>query len=149
MICGLIGGRAKADIGHLNTTQLLIKDYKQWDRLGISSVTGLSLASELIKRAGFLEAIEEYVEERELGLFCLMTGCSQEGCFERELLLVGNDAKRVVELIRGELELEDVAGSNILMFNQRNLSARYVFCLVNASSRKQVYPLVIQALSKL
>lgn len=124
---GYLWGRAKADIGHLNTGQLLIKDYKQWDRLGISSVTGLSLEANLTAREGFQEAIDALIKDRDLSLFCLMTGCNHgyDRGFERELLLFGKDARRVAELIREELKLEEAGESIHLMFNQRNLSARY------------------------
>jgi inorganic pyrophosphatase/exopolyphosphatase len=125
----VVNRSAKADIGHLNTGQLLIKDYKQWEKLGISSVTGLSLASNLTKRVGFKDAVDAFVKERDLELFCLMTGCNHGDArgFERELLLVGKDAEKVVEMIREELKLEGGGDPSILLFNQRNLSARFVY----------------------
>lgn len=118
--------------------QLLIKDYKQWDTLGIASVSGLSLEKDLSLRREFKTILETFSLERGLVLFCIMTAFTHQDSrgFQRELLLLGEQADRVTELIKDDLQLELTSESPEKIFLQRNLSA----------SRKQVYPCLSRAL---
>jgi exopolyphosphatase len=161
---------AKSDIAPLSLTDILRKDYKSWTEngvnLGIASVVqGLeflrskasSEASDSTsnedkdKEASLLRTCTSFAQERELGLFAIMTAfTNSQGEFERELLLLATEegkaseaAEKFVEKSKGELKLVEIDGHAgdgsvawLGVWRQENLEA----------SRKQVGPALREAM---
>lgn len=144
----------KEDISSLSFRDIFRKDYKEWDgsslKLGIScSVQGFEY---LVSKAGgeqqLADDFESWAKERELDVGAIMTTSHPEGEFRRHLLVWGltNEGSKAVERFRksGEkLQLEKwkdgaLDGENRFAWRQYNL----------ASSRKQVAPLLREALKK-
>ena len=119
---------AKLDVGQLTITEILRKDYKQWEegnlKVGISSVVKPIewLAQHADHDNGvdgrpqpLLDAIERFTSARELDLFVLMTAFANDSKFERQLLLLplsvpGRHAASVFETnASGELGLQTIS----------------------------------------
>jgi exopolyphosphatase len=151
---------AKSDISPLSLTDILRKDYKSWTenglQLGIASVVqGLPFLHEKAEaesKGSSVKACTSFAQERELGLFAIMTAFTNDkGDFERELLLLATEegkaseaAKKFVEKSKGELKLVEIDQSAekdgsvawLGVWRQENLEA----------SRKQVGPLLREAM---
>jgi exopolyphosphatase len=144
----------KEDISSLSFRDIFRKDYKEWDgsglKLGIScSVQGFEY---LVSKAGgeqqLVDDFASWAKERELDVGAIMTTSHPEGEFRRHLLVWGltDEGSKAVERFRkdGEkLQLEKwkdgaLDGENRFAWRQYNL----------ASSRKQVAPLLREALKK-
>ncbi len=149
---------AKKDIDHLELSDILRKDYKQWDeggkKLGISSV--VKPIRWLIEKAGqeasFSQAIQDFTESRNLSIYAIMTTSTNDrGQFERELLLHVPDsasvssAERFIDAAEQALGLEERQSANAQsstgiwrkVWMQRELG----------KSRKQVAPLLRKAMN--
>lgn len=112
---------ARKDVGALKLTDILRKDYKQWDEngmtLGISAV--VKPISFLVQKAdeegtALLGVLRSFSQERGLDLYALMTmSTSAAGKFQRELLVWGfggsaiSSAKQFSTSAQAELGLED------------------------------------------
>jgi exopolyphosphatase len=151
---------AKSDISPLSLTDILRKDYKSWTenglQLGIASVVqGLPFIHEKAEaesKGSLVKACTSFAQERELGLFAIMTAFTNDkGDFERELLLLATEegkaseaAEKFVEKSKGELKLVEIDQSGekegsvawLGVWRQENLEA----------SRKQVGPLLREAM---
>ncbi|KAI5464926.1 hypothetical protein BGZ63DRAFT_350566 [Mariannaea sp. PMI_226] len=144
----------KEDISSLSFRDIFRKDYKEWDgsglKLGIScSVQGFSY---LVEKAGGEQALADdfalWAKERELDVGAIMTTSHPNGEFQRHLLVWGltDEGKNAVERFRSigdKLQLETwkegaLDGENRHAWRQHNLAA----------SRKQVAPLLREALNK-
>ncbi|KAF2090680.1 exopolyphosphatase-like protein [Saccharata proteae CBS 121410] len=146
---------AKKDIGALALRDILRKDYKEWDedgvRLGISSVVkplGFLKAKAGEERGGekpFSTALEEFIKEKEVDMYAVMTAFADEGGeFKRELLLWGANGKgadfaqKFVQDASEELGLKDMGIGCLSMDGWKK-----VWWQENAAaSRKQVGPLL-------
>jgi exopolyphosphatase len=156
---------AKKNIGSLKLQDILRKDYKQWDqggrKLGVSSV--VKPMNFLQEKAGdeasakssseaFFEALRMFAEERELDMYSLMTtSTSQEGRFERELLLWAFNedavsfAKNFATNSQEELDLEEWQDSSDIAGDtewRKTWWQRQV-----QHSRKRVAPLLREAMA--
>ena len=151
---------AKTNIGSLTLMEILTKDYKQWTEnnlnLGISSaVKSLDYLSNKVEtdtsEAKLEDTLNQFMEERNLSVFAIMTASSSaEGDFQRELLAqakedgfaaLTNFSKRAVtELQLNELNVNGVVAQDKpasgqiwrKIWRQRELT----------KSRKQVAPLI-------
>ncbi|KAL6912834.1 hypothetical protein FSST1_010594 [Fusarium sambucinum] len=147
----------KEDISELSLRDVFRKDYKEWNgsglKLGISCV--VQNFDYLVKKAGnsepLLDAFEEWVKERNLDVASIMTTSHPDGEFQRHLLVWGisDQGREAVDRFvadSGEkLKLEtwkdgelDKHGHSRFAWRQHDL----------ASSRKQVAPLLREALKK-
>lgn len=142
-------------LDHLSTSDLLRKDYKEWNtengfRVGISSVAW-SLEAWAEREGGATEivkGVEAFAEERSLDLEIVMTGSDHGGDrgFEKELVIVIVEEKLRMAVMgeveggKGEkvLELEQWEQGVQGMYRQRNINM----------SRKQVWPLVKEWVEK-
>ncbi|RUS30994.1 hypothetical protein BC938DRAFT_478643 [Jimgerdemannia flammicorona] len=117
--------KARTQVSHLSTTDLLRKDYKEWTtsnkfRVGISSVSW-SIAAWAEREGGvsrLVNGVREFAKERELDLAVVMTGFDKERGFERELVVVVMEERLrqvVVEELEGEggKMLEDVQETGV------------------------------------
>ena len=142
---------AKSNITHLSSELLLVKDYKEWVldscKLGISSV-GWNINGGWLKRDGenFSHSLREYKNANNLDVLIIMTAFDHSKLdsnreFEREILFcVDGDYKSIIPMLECNSELDlEIVDSSLNLYNQRKLS----------SSRKQVYPIVEEALKKL
>lgn len=131
---------AKKDIGGIKLQEILRKDYKQWtegnQKLGISSVVkpisflqekARCEANERSTGDAFLIALQKFSEDRELGLFALMTQwTSSEGEFQRELFVwaftVDSIAavKKFLVTASDELRLEDWHDSDEFVYEEQS-----------------------------
>lgn len=152
---------AKMDIGGLGLDEILQKDYKLWTenglRLGMSSV--VKPLKFLVNKAGsgpaLKEVIEQFMKERNLSIFAIMTtSTTSEGYFQRELFLQARKAaampifnfldRAVSELDLQDLEIDGLSAQEILepeglgpwIWRQKAVS----------KSRKQVAPMLREAM---
>ncbi|KAF2140290.1 uncharacterized protein K452DRAFT_310049 [Aplosporella prunicola CBS 121167] len=151
---------AKRDIGRLTLSEILRKDYKQWEengfKLGISSVVkSLEFLQDKAKQEEsgdqpFFEAVERFAKERSLDMYATMTAYpSPEGEFRRQLFLWAlsdramGPAERFVASASKDLDLEELEEQMHVtesgngwkkVWRQKNVGA----------SRKQVGPLLRQ-----
>ena len=154
--------QAKRDIGSLNLTEILVKDYKGWTEnganLGISSVVKpldflVQKASE--EKPPFLEdQLQHFIGDRDLSVFAIMTtSTSSEGSFERELLVqarpsASSSAIKFAERSVSDLLLEDLDIDGIPTQNEPGQVWRKIWVQKDVSkSRKQVAPLLRQAMA--
>lgn len=117
--------RAKSDIAGLGVRDVLRKDYKAWreggKELGISSVVkplpflvqkARDEASDKSDGEAFDQAVDSFMEERDLAVYAIMTtSTTSSGHFQRELLLQARPdgtsaAERFGEHATSELGLE-------------------------------------------
>lgn len=155
---------AKFDISSLNTSDLLIKDYKDWTAesdavYGVATVL-LSLKTWLSMGEDLCQHFEDFCSERDLSiLFCMLAYQADDSVFRRELIVfkpksppvILDFAKLLLELQEGagkeSLQLspitmdlaEKLASSDVWFFSQENIKA----------SRKALQPLVHKLLAKL
>jgi len=141
---------AKFDCSSLTISELLIKDYKDWElgntKYGISSITApvSRLADPSVEKI-----LSKFCEENKLVFLICMTAHSTTGSFAREMVVyLGNSSEKkpLVNLLQAEKEILDLVPiqegntkENLFYFVQKNIK----------SSRKQVQPLVHKLLSKL
>lgn len=148
----------KEDISSLSFRDIFRKDYKQWEEngltLGISCVVqGFEyLLDKAETKQLFLRELEAWADERKLDVAAVMTTSHPGGKFHRQLLVWGmndrgkeavgrfRDVGRPLDLERWEDEdggLDAEGGNTRFAWRQGDLAA----------SRKQVAPLLRQALS--
>lgn len=149
---------AKKDIAGLQLTEILRKDYKQWDeagrRLGISSV--VKPLDWLVRQSGeemsFSNLVRKFAEERSLAIYAIMTAFTDEqGKFERELYLWAKDPSSIAsteEFIKMEgeelgLELKATAG---LQNQSADTWQKAWVQRATSRTRKQVAPLLRKAI---
>lgn len=157
---------AKKDVGSLKLHDILRKDYKQWDErgqlLGISSVVkpleflvrkaGSEAATESAQEA-FFTSLRAFSKDRGLNLYAIMTtSTSPDGEFQRELLVWGfseasiSAARRFASEAREELGLEDWQEADITKHNGEGEWLKVWQQRNTKHSRKQVAPLLRQAM---
>ena len=154
---------AKREISSLSVTEILIKDYKGWTesgrKLGISSV--VKPLGFLVQKASdeklpsFEEQLQQFMDDRDLSVFAIMTTSTSSECeFQRELLVqarssASSSATNFAEQGAFEFQLEDL---NIKGFSTQNEPGRYwrkVWLQKDVSkSRKQVAPLLRKAMAR-
>ncbi|KAI7865161.1 hypothetical protein BDF14DRAFT_1883708 [Spinellus fusiger] len=149
----------KSNVKHMNTRDLLRKDYKEWFvhgyRIGTSSLPWHLKG--WIERDGADSAIEAtwgYAKERHLDMEVILTSYDhskeeQGDSYKRELALfiVNNRLLEVKRALEMDTEIDlvpllipyDNAGGRIVLYNQINIKM----------SRKQIWPLIQSLLSKL
>ena len=150
---------AKRDIGGLSLDEILQKDYKLWSenglRLGMSSV--VKPLKFLVDKAesghALKEGIEQFMEQRDLSIFAIMT-ITCEGKFQRELFLQARKAaavpisnfldRAVAELNLQDLEIDGLSAQTSLETESLGL---WIWRQKAVSkSRKQVAPLLREAM---
>ena len=150
---------AKRDIGGLSLDEILQKDYKLWTenglRLGMSSV--VKPLKFLVDKAesghALKEGIEQFMEQRDLSIFAIMT-ITCEGKFQRELFLQARKAaavpisnfldRAVAELNLQDLEIDGLSAQTSLETESLGL---WIWRQKAVSkSRKQVAPLLREAM---
>lgn len=153
---------AKKDISSLSLTEVLIKDYKGWTesgaKLGISSV--VKPLDFLVQKAGeekkssFEDQLQQFMDERGLSAFAIMTTfTSSEGDFKRELLVqarssASSSAISFVEQGVSELQLEDLSIAGIPTQDKPGQHWRRTWLQKDVrKSRKQVGPLLRKAMT--
>jgi exopolyphosphatase len=107
---------AKQDIGSLSLPDILRKDYKQWNsigmNLGISSV--VKPISFLISKAGsnsaFLSTLKNFAEERDLAFCSIMTTFETDDVFQRELLVWALNIEGVKAITKFEKDCKEKLG---------------------------------------
>lgn len=144
----------KEDISHLGFRDILRKDYKEWTggrlKLGISSVVkGLDyLAGKEASPEEFVEAVDAWGRERDLDVVSVMTA-ENDGGFRRNLLVWGRTGGGVEALHAFETACSETLQLRTFgdgKFDQDNRKAWHQDNL--AASRKQVAPLLREALGK-
>lgn len=150
---------AKQDIGGLSLPDILRKDYKQWNsigvNLGISSV--VKNVSFLIDKAGskdaFLTSLKEFAEERNVAICSIMTTFEADNVFQRELLVWAlNDegvkaAKRFEDDAKETLRLEEWEEGSLDEVGEGEFRRCWNQKMVDGS-RKQVAPLLRAAIER-
>ncbi|KAM0346716.1 hypothetical protein ACHAPU_005431 [Fusarium lateritium] len=146
----------KEDISDLSFRDIFRKDYKEWDgsglKLGISCV--VQDFDYLFAKAGAAEplisAFEDWAKERNLDVASIMTTSHPNGEFQRHLLVWGitregrEAADRFVKA-GDQLQLETWRGGELDDHEHKRFAWRQKDL---ASSRKQVAPLLREALKK-
>ena len=148
---------AKRDISSLSLSEILIKDYKMWVesgvKLGISSVVKpldflVQKASEE-KLPSFKDQLQQFMDDRDLSVFAIMTtSTSSEGKFRRELLVqacpaASSSAINFAEQGASDFQLEDLNLNGIPTQDKLGQPWRKVWLQKDVSkSRKQVAPLL-------
>ena len=152
---------ANRDIGGLSLDEILQKDYKLWTEnglcLGMSSVVKplKFLVDKAQSGPALKEGIEQFMEQRDLSIFAIMTTSTTfEGEFQRELFLQARKAaavpisnfldRAVAELDLRDMEIDGLSAQKSLeseslgpwIWRQKALS----------KSRKQVAPLLREAM---
>ncbi|CAG8973745.1 hypothetical protein HYALB_00007694 [Hymenoscyphus albidus] len=149
--------RAKGDVDSLSLAEIFRKDYKSWTErdvnLGISaSVKNLSFLLEKGGgKEGFLGAVEEFSNVRELDLFAVMTTFQGEGGFMRELFLYARNARSVKVAERFERDARERLGlrgwkEGVLDGDGDEGWRRCWVQEKTENSRKQVAPLLREAM---
>lgn len=153
---------AKRDISSLSFTEVLIKDYKGWTengvKLGISSV--VKPLDFLVRKAGeekrlsFEDQLQQFMNERDLLVFAIMTtSTSSEGDFRRELLVqacasASSSAMNFAEQGASEFQLEDLSIESLTTQEKPGQSWRKIWSQKDLSkSRKQVAPLLRKSMT--
>lgn len=155
---------AKRNIGSLSLTEVLIKDYKEWTesgaKLGISSVVKpldflVQKASEE-KLSSFEEQLQQFMDDRDLSVFAIMTAStSSKGEFQRELLVqarssTSSSAMNFAEQGASDFQLEDLNIKGVSTQDKPGQYWRKVWLQKDLSkSRKQVAPLLRKAMTRL
>ncbi|KAI9887359.1 MAG: Exopolyphosphatase [Watsoniomyces obsoletus] len=156
--------KAKKNIGHLSTADILRRDYKEWvgtdgRKLGISSVPRtlswqVEHAGEANEATAFIGALQRHAIERRLSVYAIMSASkSAQGNLQRELLVwapdlgsepgvrkfaeVGKEELGLVEWGEKDLAIPDGKGY-FRVWWQRDVS----------KSRKQVAPLLRRCLNE-
>ena len=151
---------AKSDIGGLSLDEILQKDYKLWAenglRLGMSTVVKplRFLVDKAESGPALKEGIEQFMEQRDLSIFAIMTLITFEGEFQRELFLQARKAaavpisnfldRAVSELDLQDLEIEGLNTQNSL--ESESLGPRIWRQKALSKSRKQVAPMLREAM---
>lgn len=154
---------AKKDISGLNLSETLIKDYKGWTetgaKLGISSV--VKALDFLVQKAdedsklSFVDQLQQFMEERDLSVFAIMTAfSSSEGDFQRQLLVQARSsasslAIKFAEQAASDFQLEDLKIKGVLTQDKPGQNWTKVWSQRDVTkSRKQVAPLLRKAVTK-
>jgi len=138
--------KAKKDISSLTTTQLLIRDYKEWTavslKYGIASV--LLPVNQLIERPDFYNTLKKFLIDSQLDVLMVLTAFSdKDNIFHRELLYIVKEdsiGEKLCQKLQADKEILNLIrnpSETVWYFTQQNLT----------SSRKQVQPLVHKILS--
>ena len=139
---------SKSQVSHLNSYDLLRKDFKCWLvdglNLGISSINwGLKDWLERDKDKDWYKPIRDFAKERNLDVCMIMTGFDKGSEFYRELFVNVpsfdkiNTEEFTQALLASDLQLEPmILTKDYGVYSQKNLKA----------SRKQVQPIVAQIL---
>lgn len=153
---------AKRDISTLSLTEVLIKDYKGWTesgaKLGISSVVKplafLVQKAREEKSSSFEDQLEQFMDERGLSVFAIMTtSTSLEGDFKRELLIQAHSsatssAIHFAKQGASAFQLEDLRIEGIPLQDKPGKHWRKIWLQKDVSkSRKQVAPLLRKAMT--
>lgn len=161
---------AKKDIDALPCQDMLRKDYKMWTesgkKLGMSTVVQ-SLGWLAMKAAkanpendngsAFNNSLENYMGERDLSVFAIMTAStSTDGKFQRELLVQAdshaiNAAKEFVSMATEALGLENIEVEGITQQKEQTEPSQGIWRRTwlqkeTGMSRKQVGPLIRKAM---
>ena len=155
---------AKRNISSLSLIEVLIKDYKGWTesgaKLGISSVVKpldflVQKASEE-KLPSFEEQLQQFMDDRDLSVFAIMTtSTSSKGEFQRELLVQARSsasswAINFAEQGVSDFQLEDLNIKGVSTQDKPGQYWRKVWLQKDLSkSRKQVAPLLRKAMTSL
>ncbi|KAL9069326.1 MAG: hypothetical protein Q9161_005606 [Pseudevernia consocians] len=155
---------AKRNISSLSLIEVLIKDYKGWTesgaKLGISSVVKpldflVQKASEE-KLPSFEEQLQQFMDDRDLSVFAIMTtSTSSKGEFQRELLVqarssASSSAINFAEQGVSDFQLEDLNIKGVSTQDKPGQYWRKVWLQKDLSkSRKQVAPLLRKAMTSL
>jgi exopolyphosphatase len=163
---------AKQDIGSLCLTDILRKDYKQWDcgskKLGIASVVkpleflvGKANADKMENRQNIsqdqlTESILRFAQIRGLDVMVIMTAfASEDGDFQREILAVArskdafDDIEKFERTAGEELQLQGWSGPGIIQRTSENKPFIKVWRQAALQhSRKRVAPLFREALEQ-
>ena len=155
---------AKRNISSLSLIEVLIKDYKGWTesgaKLGISSVVKpldflVQKASEE-KLSSFEEQLQQFMDDRDLSVFAIMTtSTSSKGEFQRELLVqarssASSSAINFAEQGVSDFQLEDLNIKGVSTQDKPGQYWRKVWLQKDLSkSRKQVAPLLRKAMTSL
>ncbi|KAG9290221.1 hypothetical protein G9A89_022197 [Geosiphon pyriformis] len=144
---------------HLQTSDLLRKDYKEWSsvgdfHLGMSSVTWY-LDAWIERDCGldtWIKHLRTYAEKKQLDLFIVMTTYHHPEGFQRELVVYPiadalKNGEFISKLLNSDLNLEDYSSQHVLpgklggifLYQQKNLKW----------SRKQVYPFLKSVLQSM
>ena len=151
----------KRDIGGLSLDEILQKDYKLWTenslRLGMSSVVKplKFLVGKAESGHALKEGIEQFMEQRDLSIFAIMTTSTTcEGEFQRELFLQARKAaaapisnfldRAVAELNLQVLEIDGLSAQEGL--ESERLGPWIWRQKAVGKSRKQVAPLLREAM---
>lgn len=156
----------KRDISSMSPSQLLRKDYKEWDRdedspsqkdlkIGISSIPASlreiysKYSSESNGRTEFAKDAKNWGKKRGLDLFVAMTTYhNSKGAFCRDLFLVAtspkladSEVRSLIKNLTEPLDLKDPEDKDHILYDEE--SDTYQFLQGESkSSRKQVAPLV-------
>jgi exopolyphosphatase len=150
---------AKQSIDRLTVSEILRKDYKQWNEsditLGISSM--VKTISFLIKKAGgqekLLQGLRQHSKERGLTMCCIMASFHDGDEYTRELFLWGLDgsgaraAKQFFQDSKKELGLESWNSGELDLDNETEWR-RCWWQRKTEHSRKRVAPLMRCAIER-
>lgn len=126
--------KKRDDITGLTAQEVLLKDYKRWNGLGMSSLT-MSFDKLLQIYPNFTEAMRTFKKSMNLELFVATTACNSDKGFSRELAAVGGLKFPVPSLLLEQKFVLD----NVVFYNQGDSSA----------SRKQIAPLLRAGLDRM
>lgn len=147
----------RLDLSALSLRDIFRKDYKEWTedgaKLGTCSVVqGFGY---LLDKAGsadvLVEELGKWAEEKGLDLVSVMTLSTQNGGYERELLLWARNervvriAKRFEEVCGGELGLKELKGGILDLQGETQWRRAWKQGSVK-QSRKQIAPLIRKAM---
>lgn len=149
---------AKQEIGRLSLSDIMRKDYKEWNEagsnLGISSV--VKNIDFLAEKAGsdqaFLDTVRQFGEKRKLSIVCIMTTFTKDGKFGRELLVWGLDKAGAKTAQKFEKNAKDSLGLQSWKdgkLDEVDQSGEWRRCWVQErveNSRKQVQPMMIKSM---
>jgi exopolyphosphatase len=144
---------AKSDLDDLSVREILEKDYKQWDEgeltLGISACVR-SIDYLLAKESDILPILLEFARQRQLDLFAVTTSHKDKDLFERQLLLLGVDEGKAVDVaekfVRDNAEELQLNDSNTHVDSKKAMWLKVWEQKNLAASRKQVAPLLRKAM---
>jgi len=142
--------KAKNDISHLTSAQLLIRDYKEWDvssiKYGIAAIL-LSL-NDLTQRPDFLIAMSQLIQENNLSILIIMTGYTNNNNKFCRQLLIKTKEKQIGEKLYQHMELTQRLDLHLI---ELSIPDDQIWCFQQEAitiSRKQVQPLLHQILTE-
>lgn len=150
---------AKQSIDRLTVSEILRKDYKQWDEpdntLGISSM--IKTLGFLLKKADskdqLLDSVQKHAKERKLSMCCIMASFHDGDEYTREILLWAFNeqgvkaAQQFEKDSKIELGLEEWNGGE-LDYDGQNEWRRVWWQRKTQHSRKRVAPLMRSAIER-